>query len=172
MTTDGVWMTRRAYIRLQAELAALRSEPGIEVPDDLMDYDDEAIAARRARIARIDGLLANAIVGEDPPDDGIAEPGMVLTVRLDGSGRLETFLMGVRGLEDADIQVYSAKSPLGSAIIGARIGEQRVHSSPSREDAPVTLLEAIPYGAYSKNGSRAQSVSPQRIGMRRELAAS
>ena len=44
-TTQGVWMTRRAYIRLQAELAGLRSQPAIEVPDDFMDYDDNLVAA-------------------------------------------------------------------------------------------------------------------------------
>ena len=124
-TTEGVWMTRRAYIRLQAELAGLRSQPAIEVPDDFMDYDDNVVVAyraRQARIGQIHDLLANAIVGEDPPDDGVAEPGMVLTVRYDDTGDTETFLLGVRGVEDADIEVYSAQSPLGSAIVGARPG--------------------------------------------------
>jgi len=94
-TTQGVWMTRRAYIRLQAELAGLRSQPAIEVPDDFMDYDNNVVAAyqaRQARIGQIHDMLANAIVGEDPPDDGVAEPGMVLTVRYDDTGDTETFL--------------------------------------------------------------------------------
>ena len=76
-------MTRQAHARLQNELAALRSHPNIEVPDDFMDYDDNLVAnytARRARIRQIQDLLSNAVVGEDPPDDGVAEPGMVLTV--------------------------------------------------------------------------------------------
>ncbi len=89
-----------------------------------MDYDDNLVAnyaARQARIRQIQDLLTNAVVGEDPPDDGIAEPGMVLTVRYDDTGEIETFLLGVRGVEDADIDVYSMQSPLGSAIAGARI---------------------------------------------------
>src|SRR3954447_18103722 len=105
-TTEGVWMTRRAYIRLQGELARRRSQPAIEVADDFMDYDDNVVAAyraRRARIGQIHDLLANAIVGDDPPDDSVAEPGMVLTVRYDDTGDTETFLLGVRGPEDADI---------------------------------------------------------------------
>ena len=80
-STEPVWMTRQAHTRLQNELAALRSRPRIEVPEDFMDYDDNLVAnytARQARIRQIQDLLTNAVVGEDPPDDGVAEPGMVL----------------------------------------------------------------------------------------------
>jgi transcription elongation factor GreA len=78
-STERVWMTRQAHTRLESELAALRSRPSLEVPDDLMDYDGNLAThvARRTRIRRIRDLLTNVIVGEDPPDDGIAEPGMV-----------------------------------------------------------------------------------------------
>ena len=163
--TQGVWMTRRAYIRLQAELAGLRSRPAIEVPDDFMDCDDNLVAeyaARQARIGQVHDLLANAIVGEDPPDDGVAEPGMVLTVRYDETGDTETFLLGVRGVEDADIEVYSAHSPLGSAIVGARPGEQRTYSIPDNDSAPVMLLDAVPHGLFGhKHGHPCTPISPR-----------
>ncbi|MGY4650712.1 transcription elongation factor GreA [Mycobacterium sp. URHB0021] len=164
-STDLVWMTREAYARLKAELAALRSRSNIEVPEDFMDYDDNLVAnytARQARIRQIQDLLSNAVVGEDPPDDGVAEPGMVLTVRYDDTGETETFLLGVRGVEDADIDVYSMQSPLGSAIAGARPGEQRTYSIPSGADLPVTLLKAVPYGMHAPKPVRRQSVPPRR----------
>ena len=146
-------MTPQAHTRLQTELAALRrSGPSIEVPDDYMDYDDNLVArhvARRVRIRQIQDLLTNAVVGEDPPDDGFAEPGMVLTVRYDDTGEFETFLLGVRGAEDADIEVYSMQSPLGRAIAGARPGAQRTYSIPSGANLPVTLLKAVPYGMHA-----------------------
>ena len=151
-TTERLWMTREAHTGLKTELAALRSRRGIEVPEDFMDYDDNLIAAhsaRQARIHQIQELLGNAVVGEDPPDDGIAEPGMVLTVRYDDTGEIETFLLGVRGVEDADIDVYSMQSPLGSAIAGAHVGEQRTYSIPSGANLPVTLLKAVPYGMHT-----------------------
>ena len=74
---------------------------------------------------------------------------MVLTVRYDDTGEIETFLLGVRGAEDADIDVYSMQSPLGSAIAGARVGEQRTYSIPSGANLPVTLLKAVPYGMHT-----------------------
>ena len=174
-STEPVWMTRQAHARLQNELAALRSRPHIDVPEDFMDYDDNLVAnytARQARIRQIQDLLTNAVVGEDPPDDGVAEPGMVLTVRYDDTGEIETFLLGVRGVEDADIDVYSMQSPLGSAIVGARPGEQRTYSIPSGANLPVTLLKAVPYGMHIPNSRRPPSDLPRRnAGHRRPEAA-
>ena len=117
-STERLWMTRAAHTRLQNELAALRSRPSIEVPDDFMDYDD--------------------------------------------TGEIETFLLGLRGAEDADIDVYSMQSPLGSAIAGARPGEQRTYSIPSGANLPVTLLKAVPYGMHTPKSARAQALPPRR----------
>ena len=74
---------------------------------------------------------------------------MVLTVRYDDTGETEMFLLGVRGAEDAGIDVYTLQSPLGHAIAGARHGEQRTYSVPSGTDLPVTLLKAVPYGMHT-----------------------
>jgi transcription elongation factor GreA len=90
--------------------------------------------------------LVNAVVGEDPPDDGIAEPGMVLTIRYDDT---ETFLMSLRGVEYDDIAVYSNQSPLGAAIAGARPGERRTYTLPNGAVLTVTLLDAAPYGMHT-----------------------
>jgi transcription elongation factor GreA len=115
------------------------------------ESDDNATAVHRAwqaRIQQIHDLLVNAVVGEDPPDDGIAEPGMVLTIRYDDTGDIETFLLGVRGAEYGDIEVYSNQSPLGAAIEGARPGDSRTYTLPSGTALTVTLLEAVPYGLH------------------------
>lgn len=136
-----VWMTPQAHDRLEAELAELQ-EPGA-VTEDLDEQQ-----ARQARIHQIHELLANAVVGEDPPDDGVAEPGMVLTVRYDDGGDTETFLLGVRADDQRDMEVYSTQSPLGKAITGARRGEQRSYQVPSGATVSVTLVDAVPYGRH------------------------
>ncbi|MDA4107502.1 GreA/GreB family elongation factor [Mycolicibacterium holsaticum] len=149
-SSQTVWITPKAHERLQEELATLQ-----ELCDEVADEEgsDENTAAvqraRRARIQQIHDLLVNAVVGEDPPNDGIAEPGMVVTVRFDDDEDTETFLLGVRGAEHAEIEVYSVQSPLGSAIIGARPGEQRTYTLPSGATATVTLLKAVPYGMHA-----------------------
>ena len=80
-TTARVWISPRAHERLHRELDTLRFLFSAGIPDK--DTDDKATAVRRAsekRIAKIHELLVNAVVGEDPPDDGIAEPGLASRV--------------------------------------------------------------------------------------------
>ncbi|GAA4539322.1 GreA/GreB family elongation factor [Mycobacterium paraffinicum] len=148
-SVQPAWLTPQAYVRLQQELATLRELCGGNAFGE--DADESAPAVQRAwrlRIQRIHDLLVNAVVGEGPPDDGVAEPGMVLTVRYDDTGDIETFLLGARGAEYSDVEVYSVNSPLGAAITGARPGEQRRYVPPSGVGLTVTLLDAVPYGIH------------------------
>lgn len=146
--TERVWLTPQAYRRLQVELTELlrpRDASGADEDDQF----EPGFQQRQARIREVQDLLSSAVVGEDPPDDGVAEPGMVLTVRYDytgDTGDTETFLLGVRGAEHGDLEVYSPDSPLGAALIGARRGEQRSYRVPSGATVRVTLVEAVPYG--------------------------
>jgi transcription elongation factor GreA len=136
--------------RLHRELNTLRFLFSAGIADD--DTDENAAAVRRAwetRIQQVHDLLINAVVGEDPPNDGsIAEPGTVVTIRYDATGDVDTFLLGVHGAEYADMEVYSIESPLGAAIVGARPGQQRTYSLLSGATLTVTLLKAVPYGLH------------------------
>nr|WP_260745402.1 GreA/GreB family elongation factor [Mycobacterium sp. SMC-2] len=157
-------MTPQQRRRLQDELAALRSQRSIEVPDEAMDYGGNCgarPAPRRRRIREIEDLLATATVRDDPASERIAGPGMVVTIRYDATGETETLLLGRRGAEGADIKVYSMASPLGRCIAGARPGEQRIYAIPHDTGRPVTLLKAAPYQAasrkaHARNGCGAQ----------------
>ena len=147
-TSQRVWISPQARDRLQHELATLREMIAAEPASE---SDENAVAiqrARQARIQHIHDVLLKAAVGDDPPDDGVAEPGMVLTVRYDQTGDTETFLLGVRGAEYGDMEVYSAQSPLGAAILGARPGERRNCQVPSGALVPVTLIAAVPFGLH------------------------
>ncbi|MGW0180549.1 GreA/GreB family elongation factor [Nocardia sp. NPDC003345] len=147
MTTGApIWLTQQAHDQLRSELAELLTVDATG-GHDTTDPDDRITARHRrlARIAHIRDLLTHAVFGEDPPDDGIAEPGMVLTVRYDGPGDTETFLLGDRDAANGDLEVYSPDSPLGAALTGARRGEQRTYRVPNGAEIRVTLLEAVPY---------------------------
>jgi len=95
---------------------------------------------RRIWMARHDAHAAQA---------PIAKAGMVLTIRYE-TGETETFLLGRRAAKNAGVKVYSTLSPLGHAIAGARIGEQRNYSMPQGPEHRVTLLEAVPHRARVK----------------------
>jgi len=142
--TPGIWLTPEAHDRLRAELTSLLAP---RTSTDSADPVDDA-RRRAARVRELRELLARAVVGEDPPNDGVAEPGMVLTVRYDDTADEETFLLGLRDAEHADLEVYSPTSPLGMAVTGARPGDQRSYQVPAGTTVHVTLLAAVPYGQH------------------------
>ncbi|MCG8922655.1 GreA/GreB family elongation factor [Lentzea sp. CC55] len=143
-TTPRVWLSPQAHHRLRDELAALLASPRTSEEND--DHGFTSRRDREVRIRQINDLLTHAVVGEDPPDDGVAEPGMVLTVRFDDTGETETFLLGTRGAEHGTIEVCSPDSPLGAALNGARQGERRTYRTPSGAAVVVSLIGAVPYG--------------------------
>jgi transcription elongation GreA/GreB family factor len=73
---------------------------------------------------------------------------MVVTIRYHDTGDIETFLLGVRGAEHGEMEVYSIQSPLGAAILGARPGERRSYALPSGAALTVELVDAVPYGVH------------------------
>ena len=89
----------------------------------------------------------DAIVGEAPKDDGIVEPGMVVTVEMFGDE--ETFLLGSREIADGSdsIDVYSEQSPLGAGINGHKVGETVTYEAPNGKSIEVTIISAKPYSA-------------------------
>lgn len=155
-----VWISEHAHRRLREELRDLRGLLHRAADQDADDEDLVAIkVAQQRRIQQIYDLLVSAVVGEDPPNDGIAEPGMVLTVRYDDTGDDETFLLGVRGTERDGIEVYSLQSPLGQALLGAQPGQRRTYRTPTGATVGVTLLTAVPYGMH-----QAHDATVERLG--------
>jgi len=130
-TTDTVWMTAAALSALEAELAEVTAQE---------DADAGRIAQLRDLIRRADT--------SDKPDDGLVEPGMTVAVRFaDGSD--ETFLLGSRtavsGDEGVELDVYSAESPLGLAIIGHVVGDAVTYTAPNGRELEVTIISAVPF---------------------------
>ncbi|MFI5718635.1 GreA/GreB family elongation factor [Nocardia sp. NPDC051750] len=154
-SSSHIWLTPHAREQLEAELTELLA---VDTTGDAESTaPEDRLAARHhrlARIAHIRDLLSNAVFGEDPPDDGIAEPGMVLTVHYTGTDDTETFLLGSRDAEHGYLEVYSPDSPLGAALTGARRGEQRSYRVPNGTEIRVTLLEAVPYGRMVTDAAR------------------
>lgn len=145
---DSVWMTPHTRAALEAELAGLLTVPHAADAESRTDQVVDAWLARKHRIREIHELLSRAGHTGVPPDDGVAEPGMVLTVRFDDTGDTETFLLGTRGTTDDELEVYTVYSPLGSALLGATPGRQCSYRLPTGRSQRVTLLAAIPFGAH------------------------
>jgi transcription elongation factor GreA len=52
------------------------------------------------------------------------------------------FLLGSREITSDEYDVYSEKSPLGSAVMGAKIGDTVSYTAPSGKAISVEIIEA------------------------------
>jgi transcription elongation GreA/GreB family factor len=143
VTINQVWLTQDAHDLLKSELAALMALRGDDAAEEA---DVTELEQREIRIRPLLELIRSAVVHQ-PPDDGVAEPGMVLTVRYESEGETETFLMADR--EEATngaLEVCSPRSPLAEALIGAVPGDKREYRAPDGTLVTVALIRAVPFG--------------------------
>lgn len=159
-SADARWLTQEAYDRLSAELAELSGPKRQEIArrieaareeGDLRENGGyhaakEEQGKQEARIRQLEDLLRNATVGEAPPDDGVVEPGMVVSATV--AGREMKFLLGSREIADGTgLEVYSEKSPLGAAILGKKAGDSVSYDAPNGKAVQVTIAQAKPFKA-------------------------
>ena len=134
-TMDTIWLTPTAHRRLTDELAQLLRDPA-PAPEV------------EARIHELQALIARAEVSEKP-DDGLVEPGMIVTVRFDGDDEPTTFLFGPRAIAEIDptvsLEVYTPESPLGAAINGRYPDDAFAYTAPSGAEVRGRILSASPY---------------------------
>jgi len=156
---DVVWLTQDAFDKLQDELEHLRGPVREEIVARISAARDEGDlkenggyhAAKEeqgkteARIRQLEDMLRRAQVGETPADDGVVEPGMLVTVRFAGEQDVEEFLLGAREMAQGDLQVYSPQSPMGSAIVGKRRGDEVDFTAPNGKELRVEIVDAVPY---------------------------
>jgi transcription elongation factor GreA len=159
--TQVTWLTQDAYEQAKAELDELIANKPIiaaEINDRREEGDlrenagyhavREEQGQQEARIRQLQELLSNVKVGEAPKRSGVALVGSVVKVYFDGDEKdTETFLIATRleGVGDSKLEVYSPNSPLGSALLDAKVGETKAYSVPNGGTMKVTLVSAEPY---------------------------
>ena len=157
-TESEVWLTQEAYDRLKGELenrtGPLRAEIVERIEQARSEGDlkenggyhaaREEQGKNEGRIAYLKQFLETAKVGDAPEDNGIVEPGMVVTATI--AGRETKFLFGSREIGgDTDLDVFSEKSAIGAAINGKKVGDEFAYTAPNGKDIPVKVVEAKPY---------------------------
>jgi len=157
-TANVTWLTREVYDRLQGELEELRTVKRPEIAQRIEDARQEGDlkenggyhaareeqAKQEAEIERLEHLLRNAQIGEAPADDGVVEPGMIVTVDLAGSEMV--FLLASREMSShSEHDVFSTASPLGTAVNGKNTGDEVSYTAPNGKEITVKIKEAKPY---------------------------
>ncbi|CAB4868456.1 unannotated protein [freshwater metagenome] len=149
------WLTQEAADRLRAELSHLEGEGRKEITAKIEAARAEGDlkenggyhAARdeqgkmEARIRQLKQMLENAHIGTPPASaEGVVGAGMVVTAEV--AGDEEKFLLGSREISSGDLNVYSEKSPLGAAVMGAKIGATVSYTAPNGREIKVVIKAA------------------------------
>jgi transcription elongation factor GreA len=163
--SQAVWLTQEAYDKLKNELDHLQGPGRAEIAQKIAQAREEGDlrenggyhAARdeqgqlEARIRQLTDMLHRAQVGEAPTNADEVAPGMRVTIAFDGDeSDTDTFVLGSRELLGLDeivdaTNVYSPQSPLGTAILGKRKGDDVSYAAPNGRSINVTVVKVEPF---------------------------
>jgi transcription elongation factor GreA len=154
---DTIWLTQEAYTKLREEYdhitttgreiiskrIGLAREEGDLSENAGYHAAKEEQGQNELRIRRLKAILENAQVSEVAQDNDIARPGSTVTVAYSDPGDTDTFLLGSRellGLDDSvATSVYSPQSPMGSAVLGHKVGDTVSYLAPNGREISITV---------------------------------
>lgn len=153
-TPEATWLTQEAYDRLASELEYLLTVARQDIAKKIQEAREEGDlkenggyhAAKEeqgkieARAARLENILANSVVGEARDSNGIVEQGTVVNLTMNGS-EMEFLLGSAEIAEGSDIEVYSPDSPIGTAILGTKVGDTVSFFAPNGKEREIKILE-------------------------------
>jgi len=153
MNNSPTWLTQEAFDRLTAELDNLINVERAAISKKIQDAREEGDlkenggyhAAKdqqgiiEARIARLTQILANSVVGESQEASDTVAQGMVITIELNEK-KMEFLLGSAEMAENTEMSVYSPDSPMGIAIMGAKIGESVSYTAPNGKTLTVKIV--------------------------------
>jgi transcription elongation factor GreA len=144
------WLSQEAYDRLRDELETLKTEGRPHISGEIevarahgdLRENAEYHAAKdeqgkmEARIRQLEALLRDARIGQ-PEDTDAVRPGLVVELDVDGDD--EVFLLGSREDSHDELDILSAQSPMGTAILGCKPGDSVTFETPNGTVIPVTV---------------------------------
>ncbi|MEN9606917.1 MAG: hypothetical protein RL605_745 [Actinomycetota bacterium] len=151
---EATWLTQEAHDRLSDELVYLLDVARKDIARKIQEAREEGDlkenggyhAAKEeqgkieARISRLENLLAGAQVGDAPESNGEVRQGMIVKIYMRGN-EMEFLLGSAEIAEGTEIDVYSPDSPLGSAIMGHKVGDELTFFAPNGREMAVEILE-------------------------------
>jgi transcription elongation factor GreA len=146
-------LSRDAYERLQAELDDLKTRGRVEIAraieaarmlGDLSENGDyhaakDSQGKMEARLRQLEALLKTATIVEASSDSVGA--GSVVGIRYEGDEETERYLIGSIEERRDGLEVMSPSSPLGSALLGKRVGDVVEYAVPSGAILKVEVVE-------------------------------
>jgi transcription elongation factor GreA len=137
-------LSQTAYDRLKAEHDELTTVGRIDIArkieaarelGDLKENGDYHAAKdhqghMEARIRQLASMIENCVI-VDTTDGDIVDPGSVVELRYEGDDDTETYFYGSVEERGVEHDIISARSPLGEAIVGKKVGDKVAYESPT-----------------------------------------
>lgn len=147
-------LSQKAYDRLKAEHDELTTVGRVDIArkieaarelGDLKENGDYHAAKdhqgqMEARIRQLAGMLENCEIVEST-DGEVVEPGSVVQLRYEGDDDVETYFYGSVEERDIEHEIISARSPLGEAIVGKKVGDKVEYESPTGATLVVEIVD-------------------------------
>ncbi len=139
-------LSQAAYDRLKAEFDDLTTRGRIDIArkieaarelGDLSENGDyhaakEEQGKMEGRILHLQRVLENSEIVTDTTDDAVGA-GSVVGITYEGDDEVEQYLVGSIEEQHDDLDVVSPGSPLGSALMGAAVGDTVGYEAPGGE---------------------------------------
>ena len=147
MVAKPIYLTPEGKKKLEEELEYLTTVKRAEVAEaikqakeegDLSENSayDEAKSAQaflEGRIQTLEAQLREAVVIEETAEKGVVALGRTVTITEDGTDDPETYRIVGSAESDSLNGVISNESPMGSALMGKRVGDVVTVKAPSGE---------------------------------------
>lgn len=141
---DPKQLSQQAHDRLQAELEDLTTRGRIDIArkietarelGDLSENGDyhaakEEQGKMEGRVMHLEGTLEDCIIVEAATATDTVAMGNIVEIRYDGDTETERYLVGSIEERREGVIVMSSSSPLGAALLGAKIGQGVSYQAP------------------------------------------
>ena len=146
-------LTQAAYDRLKAEHDDLTTRGRVDIArkietarelGDLSENGDyhaakEEQGKMEGRIMHLGAILENHVIVEAGGTSEV-RVGSVVTIRYDGDTDTERYLIGSIEERSEDHEVMSPGSPLGSALLGSKVGDAVSYETPTGATLSVEIV--------------------------------
>ena len=137
-------LTTRGRIEVAQKIEAARLLGDLSENGDYHAAKDEQ-GHMEGRIRQLEHIIEHAeVLGEHyHAEHGRAHEGCIVTVLFDGDSpdMAETYLLGHPEEQHRGIEVLTAASPLGKALVGATAGEVVTYQAPNGRDLSVRVVK-------------------------------
>jgi transcription elongation factor GreA len=153
MNDDPIPLSQAAYDRIKAEHDDLVTRGKIDIArkieaarelGDLSENGDYHAAKEEqgkmaGRIAHLANLLENGVIVETEDADEV-QPGVIVGIRYEGDDDVERYLLGSIEERVEGVEVMSPGSALGTALVGAKVGDKVKYETPTGAELEVEIV--------------------------------